>query len=88
MGTPSPLILRVSAPALGRVVVDASDGNRYHADLTALSGVYCFPKTLEAWQQVAPDAYGLSLVWTTRFEAHIDQVIGLADRVESSQQSA
>jgi hypothetical protein len=88
MGTPSPLILKAETPDYGRVVIDASDGNRYHSNLTALSRVYCFPKTREDWDRVAPDGHGLALVWTTRFEVHVDQIIGLADRVEPVQRSA
>lgn len=88
MGAAAPVILRVETPSYGRVVVDASDGHRYHANLASLSPVYCYPLTQAEWEQVAPDSYGLALVWTSRFEVHIDQVIGLADRVESVQESA
>jgi hypothetical protein len=49
--------------------------------------VYCYPKTEEEWRQVAIDSYGLGLVWTTRFEVHVDQVIGLADRREPLQRA-
>ena len=88
MGSPSPVILKVQTPEYGRVVIDASDGNRYHSSLATLSAVYCYPKTSVEWEKVAADSYGLALVWTTRFEVHIDQVIGLADRIESVRQSA
>ncbi|MBI3206876.1 MAG: hypothetical protein HYZ29_35395 [Myxococcales bacterium] len=82
------MILKVETPDYGRVVVEASDGNRYHASLLPLAGVYCFPKTRQDWERVAPDSHGLALVWTTRFEAHVDQVMGLADRVEPTLRSA
>lgn len=88
MGATAPLIARVETPSYGRVVIEGSDGKRYHADLSSLSKVYCYPKTDEAWQEVSIDAYGLSLVWTSRFEVHVDQVIGLADRVEPVRRSA
>ena len=88
MGAAAPVIFKVSTPEYGQVVVDASDGKRYHANLTALSAVHCFPKTFEEWRKVTPDGHGLALTWTTRFEVHIDQVIGLANRVESTRQSA
>lgn len=80
--------MEVRTPSYGRVIVDASDGKRYHSDLSPLSGVYCFPTSLEDWSKCAPDSHGLALVWTTRFEVHIDQVIGLADRIESTLRSA
>jgi hypothetical protein len=76
------VILNVLTPRFGEVVIEASDGVRYHADLGPLSQVYCYPRTEEEWQKVAIDSYGLGLVWTTRFEVHVDQVIGLADRRE------
>ena len=56
MGATPALIVTVSTPSFGHVVVEASDGHRYHADLSSFSSVYCFPKTMEEWSQVAPDA--------------------------------
>jgi hypothetical protein len=88
MGAPSPVILRVTTPAYGLVVIDASDGMQYHADLSALSQVYCYPTTREAWDQVCIDSYGLGLVWTNRFEVHADQVLGLATRAVQVQKTA
>ena len=82
MGTPTPLIRSVEVPSYGRVVVEASDGNRYDANLTPLSEVYCFPRDLAEWRWVSVDSSGLALVWMNRFEVHVDQVIGLATRIE------
>ena len=82
MGASSPLIRSVSTPAYMRVSIEATDGNRYEADLSSFSRVFCFPRTAEEWASVSIDSYGLDLVWATRFEVHVDQVIGLADRVE------
>jgi len=82
MGTPTPVILSVKTPTYSEVVIEASDGKRYFADLAPFKQVYCFPKTLEAWQQVAVDSQGLGLVWTSRFEVHVDQILGLASREE------
>ena len=79
---PTPLILSVATPAYGQLSIDTSDGNRYYADLTPLSAVYCFPPNAKEWKKVSIDSYGLALVWSCRFEAHVDQVIGLAKRVE------
>jgi hypothetical protein len=82
MGVPTPLIRSVTTPAYGWVSIAASDGNRYEADLTSFSPVYCFPRDAGEWSRVSVDAYGLALVWPSRFEVHVDQVIGLATRVE------
>jgi hypothetical protein len=82
MGASTPVILKVTTPAYGRVVIDTSDGHCYHADLSTLKAVYCFPQTFDDWQSVTIDSYGLGLIWTTRFEVHVDQVLGLADRKE------
>src|SRR5512142_490615 len=87
MGTPTPVILKVSTPDYARVVIETSDGKCYHSDLSSFASVYCFPKTREQWDAVSQDDAGLALVWTTRFEAHVDQVIALATRVESHRQS-
>lgn len=88
MGSPAPLIRSVSTPALGRVAIVASDGRRYHADLSMFEAVYCFPKDLETWSAVSIDSHGLALVWPTRFEVHVDQVIGLANLVETVNDAA
>ena len=82
MGAATPMIRSVDASEYGRVVIEASDGNHYEADLTPLSAVYCFPRDLAEWQRVSIDSYALSLIWANRFEVHVDQVIGLATRVE------
>ncbi len=83
MGTPSALIQQLETPTYGHVVIDAWDGRRYEADLTSMAAVYCFPRDEASWSAVAPDSAGLALVWTSRFEVHVDQVIALANRVET-----
>ena len=88
MGLANPVILKVTTPEYSRVVVETSDGLRYSSDLSSLARVYCYPPDKAAWDQVAPDSYGLALVWTTRFEVHVDQVIALADKAEPVQRSA
>jgi hypothetical protein len=82
MGHPTPLIRSVTTPAYRQVSIEASDGNRYTADLSSFAGVYCFPRDPNEWSKVSVDSHGLALVWTCRFEVHIDQIIGLATRVE------
>ena len=88
MGAANPVILRVETPEHGRVVIEASNGSRYEADLGSFSSVYCYPTTRAAWEEVTPDSSGYALVWTSRFEVHIDQVMALANRVEPIQRTA
>jgi hypothetical protein len=82
MGSSAPVILKVTTPSYGRVAIEASDGVRYHADLSSFRSVYCYPTTAEEWARVTIDSYGLALIWTTRFEVHVDQVLTLADKKE------
>ena len=82
MGGSTPLIRSVATPGYARVSIAASDGNRYDADLSSLSAVYCFPRDAGAWSRVSIDSFGLGLVWATRFEVHVDQIIGLATHIE------
>ncbi len=88
MGSPTPLIIRVAAPNYLQVEVDASDGYRYFADLSSFQKVYCFPKTAQEWAQVSPDSFGTALIWASRFEAHMDQIIALATRREALSKTA
>jgi hypothetical protein len=83
------LIVSVSPPAYGRVIVETSDGLRHHADLAPVfSTVHCYPKDAGSWATVTPDAAGLALVWPSRFEVHVDQVLALADRVDPARHTA
>ena len=82
MDATTAVILKVTTPEYPAVVIEATDCKRYHADLSAFKAVYCFPKTLEEWQRVAIDSHGLGLIWTSRFEVHVDQVLGLAHHQE------
>jgi hypothetical protein len=81
---PHILIQKVTTPEYGRVVVETSDGQRYSAALASFEAVHCYPRTMDEWQRVAIDSYGLALVWTSRFEVHVDQIIGLADHKEAT----
>jgi hypothetical protein len=79
----------LSTPEYRRVVVETSDGRRHHVDLAPLfSTVHCYPRDAVAWAAVTPDAAGLALVWSSRFEVHVDQVLALADRVEPALRTA
>ncbi len=84
MDSATPVIENLEATEYGKIVIRASDGKRYEADLTSFSKVKCFPSTSDAWKQASVDSYGLGVVWPTRFEVHIDQIIGLAFSVSTS----
>ena len=84
MGHTTPLIRSVTTPAYRQVSIEATDGNRYTADLSSFASVYCFPCDPSEWSKVSVDSYGLALVWSSRFEVHVDQIIGLATRIEKS----
>lgn len=88
MDTATPVIFQFSLPEFKKVVLEASDGKRYRSDLSLFEKVYCFPKSFEEWKRAYLDQSGAAIVWSSRFEVHIDQVIGLAYRVESSKTSA
>jgi hypothetical protein len=88
MGSPNPVIINVTTPEFKKVVVEASDGVRYYSDLSVLSLVYCYPKDSAEWDKVYADSFGTALIWTSRFEVHMDQVIGLAYKTEKIARSA
>jgi hypothetical protein len=56
MGGSTPLIRSVTTPAYMGVVIEASDGCRYEADLSSFSGVYCFPHDADEWSRVSIDS--------------------------------
>jgi hypothetical protein len=80
--------LKISTPKYMHIVIEASDGKIYHSDLSSFSKVHCFPKTFEEWTKVSSDSSGFALIWSSRFEVHIDQVIGLATKIEDSPKTA
>lgn len=88
MGTTTPLVVRVMTPEYKKIIVETSNGMRYFSDLTTLEKVYCFPKDKQEWDKVSADSFGSALVWASRFEVHIDQIIGLAYKTESIAKSA
>jgi hypothetical protein len=76
------VIVKFEIPGYRRVIIQSADGTRYHSDLSSLSRTYCYPKNLTEWKKASVDSYGLALVWRSRFEAHVDQIIGLASKKE------
>lgn len=77
------VITDCETPSYGRVTIETSDKYRYYSDLSSLSPTFCYPKNLKEWRKVSIDSFGLALIWGSRFEAHIDQIIGLAVKKES-----
>lgn len=82
MGKSSPVIVDVIFDAYKKVAVEASNGMRYYSDLSLLQSVYCFPKNFQEWQKGTVDSYGLAIIWPSRFEVHVEQIIGLAYKTE------
>lgn len=82
MGAATPVATSVQALEFNKIIVEASDGIRYHADLQGFAAVSCYPRTEDEWRAVSIDCYGLALIWRTRFEVHMDQVVGLAFKKE------
>ena len=88
MDQPTPVILSVSVPEFEKIVIETSEDKRYFADLKNFRKVYCYPKNLDEWKKVSIDPHGFGLIWSCRFEVHVDQVIGLANKVEQVSQPA
>ena len=82
MDSPTPVIRKVTVPTFKKVVIETNDDIRYEADLTSMADVYCFPKNESDWKKCSIDSYGLAIVWSSRFEIHVDQIIGLATKRE------
>ena len=82
------VIVKFETPSYGQLIIETSDRMRYYSDLSSLDKTYCYPKNLDQWRNASIDSYGLALVWQSRFEAHIDQIIGLAFKNEPVLESA
>lgn len=82
MAYPTPVIKKISIPSYKKILIETSDDHRYESDLSSLSAVYCFPKDEAEWKKCSVDSYGLGIIWSSRFEVHVDQVIGLATKDE------
>mgnify|MGYP003496536163 FL=1 len=57
-----------------KIKITLNDGTILFSNLEEFEDVYCFPKKGE-WGNVSLDSYGRGLIWSTRFEVHIDQII-------------
>ena len=82
MGNTTPVVTKINTPSYQKLVIETADGYRYESDLSSLSKVYCFPKNAADWKRCSIDTYGLGIIWSSRFEVHVDQVIGLATQTK------
>jgi hypothetical protein len=64
-----------------KIKIVLNDGTVIFSDLSELDDVYCFPAEKD-WNKISIDNYGRGLIWSTRFEVHIDQIIDSSYSVE------
>ena len=69
-----------------KIRITLTDGTIFVADLSEFESVYCFP-TSDQWNEVSVDSYGRRLIWSSRFEVHIDQVSHFVDFIEQKSAS-
>ena len=82
------LIVSIEPLEYCRVQILTSDGQFVTADLSRFKTVHCFPKTEKDWKLVSVDSSGLDLIWSSRFEVHVDQVLDNSILVENSEKLA
>ena len=70
-----------------KIKIILTDGTIYFSDLSDFSDVYCFP-TKEKWKEVSIDSYSRGLIWSSRFEVHIEQLIDTAYLTEKEDQAS
>lgn len=89
MDSASTIILKVEPDGYKKLIVDTNGSERHFVDFsgTDLEKVYCFPKSEDEWEKVSVDGYGRGLIWSCRFEAHIDQVLLFSKRKEDTSSS-
>lgn len=74
----TPVIVNIRIKQYPEIEIETSNGKLYRSNLSGFAQVYCFPKNQEEWEEISIDSYGLGLIWSSRFEIHIDQLIGTA----------
>ncbi len=77
-----PKIVKVETPEFGKLIVEASDGVRYHSDLSSLAHIKNFPKDEKGWSSVKIDSYGISLVWKSQLQLNLLQISSRATKTE------
>lgn len=80
-------ITKVAPLEYGRVVIETSANKRYFSDLNDLNKVHCYPPK-DQWDSVSIDQDAIDLIWSTRFEVHIHQVIDRAYKTEPTSQAS
>ncbi|MBI1860972.1 MAG: hypothetical protein HYR96_08645 [Deltaproteobacteria bacterium] len=78
-----PKITSVATPEFAKLIVESSDGARYHSDLSALKSVRNFPKDSREWGRVKIDSYGISLVWSSQLQLNLAQIIARSTKEDS-----
>ena len=81
MDSTTELIKEVKPLEYNKLVIETTSGKRFFSDLSFFQKVYCYPEKKE-WKKVSIDSYGLDIVWPSRFEVHVTQVIDASYRVE------
>jgi hypothetical protein len=81
MDSSATIIKKVIPLEYNKLIIETNEGERYFSDISFFQKVFCYPKT-EDWAKVSIDSYGLDLIWPTRFEIHITQVIDSSYRTE------
>ena len=77
-----PKIVKVETPEFGKLIVEASDGVRYHSGLSSLAHIKNFPKDEKGWSSVKIDSYGISLVWKSQLQLNLLQISSRATKTE------
>ena len=80
------LIKNVRPLDYNKLAIETTAGKRYYSDLSFFRKVFCYPSEKD-WKKVSIDSYGLDLVWSSRFEIHVTQVIDSAYQVEEIKQA-
>lgn len=86
MDSTSTIIKRVIPMEYNKLAIETNENERYFSDLSSFQKVYCYPDK-DSWNNVSIDSYGLDLIWPTRFEVHVIQVIDTSYKMEKIKQA-
>jgi hypothetical protein len=75
-------ITKVTTNKYNKVVIETSLGKRYYSDLTFFQNIHCYP-TNDEWNNVSIDRNGEGLIWSSKFQVKINQVIEQAYQTET-----